>query len=405
MVIQLFLWENKATAWKIKNPSSKHFYYFFNLQMNKVWLYINMKLFVIMKSLTKTNARNKSCCGQTDFWRGTQSDELESEVYFQTNQDLFHFLLLFGFPLVLEYFASRSDRKLLKFFSLDFCLCYKMRQTQLNRIKSDQTNPNFIHVRVHWVPEASSQGCCPDRWDPFPSAVPLLLVALCQPGMSHSITMLRLDNQLDNNWKHPFPFLTLFLRAFFFFSLSRANAGNALTSPLSTAAWMMLQILGSSSWVQHRAEAVMASMSPWCCTYSWSTSFLSSSEPLYFFSNSRMSCTVIYGMGGKIRGCKDNENTTGYKIMLCNLFMMLHPVKQDMCVSIHKYVSIYTRCCKLWCIRQVHWHSSLYVNILFIVWNKNSWNTSDSMHHIIAWVTKKRLWVIEPEDACHVLVP
>lgn len=88
-------------------------------------------------------------------------------------------------------------------------------------------------------------------------------------------------------------FLTLFLRALFFFSLSRVNAGNAVTSSLSMAAWMMLQSLGSSSWEQHRAEAVMASMSPWCCTYSWITSCRSSSEPLYFFSNSRMSCTVI----------------------------------------------------------------------------------------------------------------
>lgn len=43
------------------------------------------------------------------------------------NQSLYtHFFPLFpfwDFPLVLEYFASRSDRKLLKFCSLDFCFC------------------------------------------------------------------------------------------------------------------------------------------------------------------------------------------------------------------------------------------------------------------------------------------
>lgn len=93
--------------------------------------------------------------------------------------------------------------------------------------------------------------------------------------------------------------LTLFLRAFFFRSLSRLNAVKAFTSPALMAAWMMLQILGSSSWVQQRTDAVMASMSPLCCKYSWSTSCFSSSEPLYVFSNSRMSCTVIYRTGGR----------------------------------------------------------------------------------------------------------
>lgn len=99
-------------------------------------------------------------------------------------------------------------------------------------------------------------------------------------------------------------FLTLFLRARFFLSVSCVNAGNSVTSPPWMAAWMMPRSLGSSSWEQHIAESVMASMFPSCCTYSWITSFLSSSEPLYFFSNSRMSCTVIW------ENNKESESST-----------------------------------------------------------------------------------------------
>lgn len=37
----------------------------------------------------------------------------------------FHFFVFFAFALFCEYFDSRSDRKLLKFCSLDFCRCCK----------------------------------------------------------------------------------------------------------------------------------------------------------------------------------------------------------------------------------------------------------------------------------------
>lgn len=67
----------------------------------------------------------------------------------------------------------------------------------------------------------------------------------------------------------------------------------------------MLHSLGSSSWELQRADAVMASKFPSCCTYSRITSSLSSSDPLYFVSNSRMSCTVIWERNGKRPGYND----------------------------------------------------------------------------------------------------
>lgn len=43
----------------------------------------------------------------------------------------FHFFAFFAFPLFpfCEYFDSKSERKLLKFCSLDFCRCCKKRQS------------------------------------------------------------------------------------------------------------------------------------------------------------------------------------------------------------------------------------------------------------------------------------
>lgn len=175
--------------------------------------------------------------------------------------------------------------------------------------------------KVDFLPEASSQDCHSDRRAPTPSAFPLLLVALYQPRGLDATTTLGLDK------KHtaPFPreatdnFLTLFLRALFFLSDSRVNAGNASTFPLSMASWMMPQILGSSSWVQHRADAVMASMSPLCCSYSWIMSCFSSSEPLYFFSKSRMSCTVICEVHEERGGCQGKGEYITSELMMNQL--------------------------------------------------------------------------------------
>lgn len=57
----------------------------------------------------------------------------------------------------------------------------------------------------------------------------------------------------------------------------------------------MLCTRGSSSWEQHKADSMIRSMSPSCCRYNRFKSSTSSSEPLYCFSKSKMSCCVIYG--------------------------------------------------------------------------------------------------------------
>lgn len=100
-----------------------------------------------------------------------------------------YFFPLFGLLLVLEYLASRSDRKLLKLFSLDFCRCWKNNDS-IHYMKIKLTVP-FINMYEHWIPAASSQGCCPAHSAPIPFAFPLLLLVLCQPGTSDPITRLQ----------------------------------------------------------------------------------------------------------------------------------------------------------------------------------------------------------------------
>lgn len=55
-----------------------------------------------------------------------------------------YFFAFFDFPLFCEYFDSRSDRKLLKFCSLDFCRCWKYEKVAIEVRKLGTT---FKHVQ------------------------------------------------------------------------------------------------------------------------------------------------------------------------------------------------------------------------------------------------------------------
>lgn len=110
----------------------------------------------------------------------------------------------------------------MKFCSLDFCRCWKYKKVVMVRGEG-AWNHFQTCSKVDFLPEASSRDCHSDHRAPAPSAFPLLLVALYQPGGLDATTTLRLDK------KTPGPFSARGYRQF--------------PHPLSTGSLFLIRLL------------------------------------------------------------------------------------------------------------------------------------------------------------------
>lgn len=139
-----------------------------------------------------------------------------------------YFFPLFGLALVLEYLASRSDRKLLNCFSLDFCRCWKNRTFPVIRCHEhahqQQVSPGdtcsvITRLLSSWPSPisfcvSSASRCSRSAWkvrfithqllllqsypSPYPSPPSLLLLAAFLRKSSEFFDFSSVDGSLDD---------------------------------------------------------------------------------------------------------------------------------------------------------------------------------------------------------------